>query len=372
MSPVFAASLWYATAVEMVRARPATAVSTVYSRQKPSRRNASTRDCYALLGRTWYACSMDKPARKAYPSDVSDDAWALVSPELVLLNEAAPQRRYALREVLNGLRYMVRTGAPWRWLPHEFPPWQVGYQQPQRWLRAGVLEMIVPDRRIVSRVASGRTRHPSAASFDARTVQSTAASGERAGYDGHKRRQGSNPHLAVDTLGLLLAVHVTPAQQPERAQVAPLAEQVQTVPGSTVTGAFGDQGYTGAQAEPDAAMHGMRLEVVKLPQAHRGCVVLPRRWVVERSCAWIAKFRRLARDDERLPATVAARHFVACACLLLHRGVPLLTQSTEHFLGKFTKLRWYQSRMFHSSASWRATATGKSQIALKKGIRRSS
>lgn len=194
-------------------------------------------------------------------------------------------------------------------------------------MRAGVFETMVHDLRVLIRVAAGRTRQPSAAIFDARTVQSTAERGARAGYDGHKRRKGRKTHLAVDTLGLLLAVHVTPANEQERAQVTTLAAAVQEVTGQHVEVAFGDQGYTGAQAETDAAIHGMRLEVVKLPEAKRGFILLPRRWVVERSFAWMAKFRRLARDYERLPETVATLHFVAFACLMLHRVVPMLTQS---------------------------------------------
>ncbi|PLS80068.1 MAG: IS5/IS1182 family transposase, partial [Chloroflexi bacterium] len=100
------------------------------------------------------------------------------------------------------------------------------------------------------------------------------------------------------------------------------------VTGDHVEMAFVDQGYTGAQADMDAAAQGIRLEVVQLPEAKRGFVLLPRRWVVERSFAWMAKFRRLARDYERLPETVAALHFVAFACLMLHRIVPMLTQSS--------------------------------------------
>jgi transposase len=270
---------------------------------------------------------MDTRARKPYPSDVTDDEWAFVSPYLVLMSEAAPQREHSLREVFNGLRWITRTGAQWRMLPNDLPPWYTVYQQTQRWMRAGVFESMVHDLRVLIRVASGRERQPSAAIFDARTVQSTAESGERAGYDGHKRRNGSKTHLAVDTLGLLLAIHVTAANEQERAQVARLAGAVQEATGDSVEVAFVDQGYTGEQAETDAATHGIRLEVVKLPEAKRGFVLLPRRWVVERSFAWMAKFRRLARDYERLPETVTALHFVAFACLMLHRVVPMLTQS---------------------------------------------
>lgn len=270
---------------------------------------------------------MDTPVRTPYPSDVTDDEWAFVSAYLVLMNEAAPQRTHDLREVFNGLRWIVRTGAPWRMLPHDLPPWAAVYQQTQRWMRAGVFETMVHDLRVLIRVASGRERQPSAAILDARTVQSTAESGARAGYDGHKRRKGSKTHIAVDTLGLLLAVQVTPANEQERAQVALLTQAVQDVTGHTVEVAFVDQGYTGAQAAADASAQGIQLEVVKLPEAKRGFVLLPRRWVVERSFAWMAKFRRLARDYERLPETVAALHFVAFACLMLHRIIPLLSQS---------------------------------------------
>lgn len=288
---------------------------------------AVPRVCYALSDRVWYACGMEPRARTPYPSDVTDDEWAFVSPYLVLMDETAPQRTHDLRAVFNALRWIVRTGAPWRMLPHDLPPWAAVYQQTQRWMRAGVFETMVHDLRMLIRVAAGRNRQPSAAIVDARTVQSTAESGARAGYDGHKRRNGSKTHLAVDTLGLLLAVQVTPANEQERAQVATLAQAVQTVTGHTVEIAFVDQGYTGEQAARDAAEQGIQVEVVKLPAAKHGFVLLPRRWVVERSFAWMAKFRRLARDYERLPETVAALHFVAFACLMLHRVVPLLTQS---------------------------------------------
>lgn len=269
---------------------------------------------------------MDTLLRKPYPSDVTDDEWAFVSAYLVLMNEAAPQRTHDLREVFNGLRWIVRTGAPWRMLPHDLPPWAAVYQQTQRWMRAGVFETIVHDLRILIRVAAGRNAQPSAAIFDARTIQSTPESGARAGYDGHKRRKGSKTHVAVDTLGLLLAIHVTAANEQERAHVTTLAQAVQDVTGQTVEIAFVDQGYTGTAAETAAAAQGIQLDVVKLPEAKRGFVLLPRRWVVERSFAWMAKFRRLARDYERLPETVAALHFVAFGCLMLHRIIPLLSQ----------------------------------------------
>jgi transposase len=266
--------------------------------------------------------------RKAYPSDVSNEEWALVAPYLTLMTEEAPQREHPLREVFNGLRYIIRTGAAWRLMPHDLPPWHTVYQQTQRWLAAGVFEAMVHDLRRLLRMTAGKNAEPSAAILDGRTLQSTTESGSRAGWDGHKRRRGSKVHLAVDTLGYLLTLLVTPANEQERAQVAQLTEQIQQVTGESVQVAFVDQGYTGDDAAQAAAEHGIALVVVKLPAAKRGFVLLPKRWVVERSFAWAARFRRLARDYERLPQTLAGLHFVAFAMLMSLRLVHLLTQCT--------------------------------------------
>ena len=257
--------------------------------------------------------------RKPYPSDVSDEEWSFVAPYLTLMTEEAPQREHDLRAVFNGLRWSVRTGAQWRMMPHDLPPWAAVYQQTQRWLKAGVFEASVKDVRAVLRLAAGRQQQPTAAIFDSRTLQSSPESGHRAGYDGAKRRKGSKVHLAVDTLGHLLSLHVTPANEQDRAQVSELAASVQEVTGHTVELAFVDQGYTGDAPAQAAQEHGMQLEVVKLPQAKRGFVLLPRRWVVERSFAWMTRFRRLARDYERLPETLVGLHLLAFAVLMLHR-----------------------------------------------------
>jgi transposase len=216
--------------------------------------------------------------RKAYPTDVSDAEWALVAPYLTL----------------------------------------------QRWLKAKVFESLVHDLRAVLRIAAGRREQPTAAILDSRTLQSTVESGGRAGYDGAKRRKGNKVHLAVDTLGHLLALCVTAANEQDRAQVAELAQRVQAETGETVEIAFVDQGYTGQNAADAADEHGIKLEVVKLPTAKRGFVLLPRRWVVERSFAWMSRFRRLARDYERLPQTLAGLHFLVFAILMLKNVAAIL------------------------------------------------
>ena len=265
---------------------------------------------------------------RPYPSDVTDAEWQFVVPYLCLLPEDAGQRVHNLRDVFDALRWVVRSGALWRYLPANFPPWEMVYQQTRRWLAAGCFEAIVHDLRAVLRFAQGRDPEPTAVILDGRTIQSTPESGGRAGYDGYKRRRGSKVHMAVDTLGHLLALHVTPADEQERAQVDTLAEAVQEVTGESVELAYADQGYTGEATFDAAAGRGIILEVVKLKEAKRGFVLLPRRWVVERSFGWAARFRRLARDYERLSETLAGLHYVAFSLLMLQKAAPLFEWSS--------------------------------------------
>ena len=256
---------------------------------------------------------------------------AFVAPYLILLPEDAGQRTYSLREVFNGLRWIARAGAPWRMMPNDLPPWWVVYQQTQRWLAAGCFAALVDDLRLLLREAQGRNRQPSAAIFDSRTLQSTPESGSHAGYDGAKRRKGSKLHAAVDTLGNLLTLLVTPANEQDRAQVGELARNVQEVTGQAVEIAFVDQGYTGDVPAEVAKEHGIQLEVIKLPQAKRGFVLLPRRWVVERSVAWTTRFRRLVRDYERLPTTLVGFHLIVFASLMLDQWLAISSPSQTLF-----------------------------------------
>ena len=270
---------------------------------------------------------MEKRVRSGYPSDISDEEWALVAPYLALCREDAPQRDYLLRDVFNAVRYIAKTGSQWRFLPNDLPPWEAVYQQMRRWIDARCFEIMVEDLRILLREFAARKGQPTAMILDSRTLQSTPESGARGGYDGAKRRKGSKVHAAVDTLGHLLALHVTAADEQDRAQVDKLAEAVQQITGETIELAYVDQGYTGENAAEAAAKHGVRLEVVKHTEVKRGFVLLPRRWVVERSFAWAARFRRLARDYERLAKTLAALHYLAFAILMLANLARQLTQS---------------------------------------------
>ena len=257
--------------------------------------------------------------RKSYPSDVSDAEWEFLLPYLTLMREDAPQRAHDMREVFNAVRYVVKTGCQWRMLPHDFPDWTVAYQQVRRWMQAGVFEQIAHDLRVILRLVIERNPQPSTTILDGRTLQSTPESGARAGYDGGKKKNGSKVHIAVDTLGNLLALKVTAANEQERAQVAELAAKVQEVTGGTVKIAFVDQGYTGENAAQQASDHGIQLEVVKHTEAKKGFVLLPRRWVVERTFGWLGRFRRLTRDYERLAEVLAGWHWLAFLILIIRQ-----------------------------------------------------
>lgn len=235
--------------------------------------------------------------RKPYDTDATDAEWAFVAPYLALISEDAAQREHSLREAFNALRRLVRSGSP----PAASRP--------------------------SSTTSAPCSDSPTTAVLDGRILQSTPESGGRARYDGHKRRRGSKAHMAVDTLGHLLALRVTPADGQERAQVGALADAVQEVTGESVELAYADQGYTGEEAFDAAAGRGILLHVVKLPETKRGFVLLPRRWMVERSFGGMTRFRRLARDYERLETTLAGLHYVAFASLMLNRAAPLFAWS---------------------------------------------
>lgn len=268
--------------------------------------------------------TMDTTPRTPYDSDVSDEEWAFLAPYLTLMRQDAPQRTHPLRELFNGLRYIARTGLQWRLMPHDLPPWSAVYQQTRRWIAAGVFDTIIADLRALIRLGEARTATPSAVIFDSRTLQSTPESGARAGWDGAKRKKGTKVHLAVDTLGQLLALQVTPANAQDRGQVAELATAVQEATGQSVRVAFVDQGYSGEAPRHAAAELGIDLSVVKLSEAKRGFVLLPRRWVIERDFGWMSRFRRLARDQERLAEVLKGFHVLAFCMLMWHQALPVL------------------------------------------------
>jgi len=257
------------------------------------------------------------PRRSGYPSDVTDEEWHFIAPYLTLIPFDAPQRKHDPRAVLNALRWVVRTGAQWAFLPNDFPPAEIVREQARRWIEAGCFENIVHDLRELLRLREGRKAQPSAVVLDSRTMKSTPESGSRAAYNGHKGTKGSKVHAVVDTLGQLLTLTVTPANVDDRRAVLELCQATQELTGEAVTAAFVDQGYSGEQVRDDAELWGIDLLVVQKPGTSRGFLLVPRRWVVERFFALTSRFRRLAKDFERLPEVLAGMHYLAYGILLL-------------------------------------------------------
>ena len=259
--------------------------------------------------------------RSPYPSDVSDDEWAFVAPYLALLAEDAGQRKYALREVFNGLRYIVKTGAHWRMLPHDLPPWATVYQQLRRWRLPAASRPSSTTCACCLRRAAGRDGQPTAAILDSRTIQSTPESGAAAGYDGYKRRKGRKVHVAVDTLGHLLALLVTPANAQDRAQVAPLAAAVQEATGEHGRAGLRRPGLHRRGTATAAAAHGhaswgrqaaggqarLRAALLAAPLGGRALF------------AWAARFRRLALRSMPV-GQLATLAFVAAGIITLGWG----------------------------------------------------
>ena len=259
---------------------------------------------------------------------MSDQEWALVAPYLALLPLDAPQRKHELRAVFDALRWMLRTGAPWAFLPHDFPPPEVVREQARRWINAGCFENLVHDLRELLRLKDERKAQPSATIIDSRFVPGSPESGHRTKYNGHKRQKGSKVHVVVDTLGQLLALAVTPGNVDDREPVLQLCERVREQTGENVRTMWADQNYTGEEVQDDAEFQGVDLVVVNRPEGSRGFVLLPRRWVVERSFAWATRFRRLVRDYERLPQIFAGLHWAVFGVLLAAKFVQVLAMPT--------------------------------------------
>lgn len=192
-------------------------------------------------------------------------------------------------------------------------------------MEADVFGTIIVDLRELIRIGTGRAVQPTAVILDSRTLHSTPESGARASWDGAKRRKESKVHLAIDTMGQLLALYVTPAKEQDRAQVAELASAVQAATGGTVTRAYAAAASTGDTPKQAAANHGIALEVVTLPAVKRGFVLLPRRGVIERDFGWMSCFRRLARDQERLADVLKGFHLLAFTMLMGKQVLPMLS-----------------------------------------------
>jgi transposase len=259
-----------------------------------------------------YACSCAcgcAARAPRYPTDLTDAQWAELEPLLpVMLCRTALGGRPELhcrRTMIDAVFYLVDNGIKWRAMPADFPPWKTIWGMCARWKKDGVLARIVDGLRAVIRRAAGRHPEPSAGVVDAQSVHESAEGvvpAATSGFDPHKKVNGRKRHLLVDTLGLLITVAVTPASTQDRAGAAVLFKRARSRGRHRLALVWADKAYNGDWAQWAQRDLGITVEVVEQAEGQQGFQVLPRRWVVERTHAWITRRRRCARDYERLPA----------------------------------------------------------------------
>jgi putative transposase len=262
---------------------------------------------------------MPARTRKRYPTDLTDAEWDRLAPHLPATSPRGRPREHPVREVLDAVFYVVRGGCAWRMLPHDFPPWGTVYYWFRRWRLDGLWQRILVALRRTTRRMEGRDPEASAAIVDSQSVRIAEEFGGNKGYDAGKNVPGRKRHMLVDTSGLLLAARVTPADTSDGrgarellAGLAPLMPRLELI--------WADGAYAGRKLRAWCEEHtGWRLEVVPRDTGNSTFEALPRRWVVERSFAWIGRNRRLAKDYERKVQTSECLMKLAMIRLMLKR-----------------------------------------------------
>lgn len=261
--------------------------------------------------------------RKPYPSDLSDAQWALIEPLLPPLQPAGRPRTVSIREVVNAILYLAKNGCGWRALPHDFPREGTVRGYFHDWSRRGVWQSVHDALRRATRIQAGREPEPSAAIIDSQSVKATRTAGTR-GYDAGKKINGTKRHLLVDTLGLLIVIVVHSAAIQDRDGAKLVLPQAADAPRIELV--WADGGYAGQLVEWTRETCGWKLEIVKRNDDVSGFVVLPRRWVVERTIGWLSGYRRLSKDYEYHARTTESFIHLAMTHLMLQR----LTNHSEN------------------------------------------
>jgi putative transposase len=263
--------------------------------------------------------------REAYPSDITDQEWECIAPYVAQKHGPGRKRTVNIREIINALRYMTRTGCQWRMLPHDFPKWfHVSYYY-YEWLKDGTLEHINDCLREEIRIEVGKEPEPSVGIIDSQSVK-TVSSGEERGFDAAKQVKGRKRHLMVDTLGLLMVVIVTAAsaQDSDTGQELLIDVKQKT---QRLKKVYADQGYKQWLVDWIATWQTFMLEIVTKPPQQRGFQVHPKRWIVERFLAWLNNHRRLSKDYERTVTSSAGMIYLVSIQLMTRKLVKLRQHS---------------------------------------------